>query len=588
MPDRPSPPNPGDRGAGARRGGGHARGLAQAGSLHLDDLLAEIGRRAEGATRTTERLASLLDAVVAISSALDLRVVLERIVASACTLADARYGALGVLDGAGIELAEFITVGLDPVERGRLVEPPRGHGILGLLIREPRPLRLADLRDHPASVGIPRGHPPMGPFIGSPIRVRDRVFGNLYLTRAPGAREFGDQDASMLEGLAAAAGIAVENAQMYRDAQMREQWAQVLGELTRTLLEGRHEHSVLARMVKHACDLGGADLGTLAIREDDGSLVVAAVGGPAARDSFVGTPLEGIGFALILRSRVPVLVMGRTGDTHRDDLVHELAAGHGLETLGSCAVVPITVGEVEVGVIALAWPFEDRHRAFETIDSLTRFADAMGLAIEASRAQRQRERAALLEERDRIARDMHDHVIQRLYATGLSLQVTSRGLEGSARDRVEAAVSELDLAVKDLRHAIFELHSRLPEGGLGPEIETLVAQAAQVCGFVPDVAFDGLLSHVPVGMEQDVLAVVREGLSNIVRHARAGDAQILLSVHDDVLVVVQDDGVGIDDAADRRGLVNLQDRALAHGGAFSVTSRSPRGTMLRWRAPVRS
>ncbi len=564
--------------------------------LGLEDLFVELRRRMAGAQQSQERLTALLDAVVAVSSDLDLATVLSRIVESARTLLGARYGALGVVDDSGTRLTEFVVAGMSEQDRARVGDPPAGHGILGLLLREPHTQRIGNISAHPASAGYPPGHPPMRTFLGTPIRVRDHVFGNLYLTDrigtdplepATGAGEFTEDDEAVVAALAAAAGIAIENAQLYRRARRNQDWAQAVGELTQTLLEGRNERSALLRMLKRARELGGADLGMLAVMDEHDDLVVRAVEGSSdGAEGVIGQVLTGARWQLLLRSRVPLLVMDAPGDLPDAEFLAEIRTRLGRSTYGVTAIVPITVGEVEVGLITLTWGIEHQGEAAEMLEVLTSFGEQMGLALEASRAQRQRARTTVLEDRARIARDMHDHVIQRLFATGLSLRVAARGSEGSTRDRIESAVDELDAAVKDIRRAIFELHHAIPEGGLGPELEGVVEGAAAGLGFVPDVTFEGLLGDVPVALEAEVLAVVREALANVARHARATDADVRVSTLDGLAITVRDNGIGMSPEQARSGLVNLRERAEARGGMLTLTRRDPVGTQVVWTVPL--
>ena len=563
-----------------------ARALARVAALDIDDLLAEIRDRAEGAQQSRERLAALLDAVVAVSSNLDLPVVLSQIVEAASVLVDATYGALGVVDESGQHLLEFLTYGVAPdaVEG----DPPTGHGVLGLLLREPGPRRIADVASHPASAGrLPRGHPPLGSFVGAPIRVREEIFGNLYLTGKKGADEFSAEDEQLIVALAAAAGIAIDNAQLYRRAARNRDWATAVGELTQTLLEGRNERAALQRMVKRARDLCAAQLAVFAtIEHGSGQLVLAAV--DAAGESaaaLVGATLTSPRWRMVLANRAPLLLLIDPGDEHEGEMSQDLRSTVGLAPEGATAIVPITVGDVEIGLIALCWSVEDLRDALDTMEALTSFGERMGLALEAARAQRTRSRSTLLEDRDRIARDMHDHVIQRLYATGLSLQTARRQAEGPLVERLSAALDSLDAAVKDIRQAIFELHHPLPEGGLGPELESIVEGASEGFGFVPDVSFEAL-GDIPFEYEADVLAVVREGLANIARHARATDAHVVVSAVDDVVVMVRDNGIGIPGEAARSGLINLRERAEARGGTCFATRLQPTGTEVQWRVPL--
>lgn len=557
-------------------------------SLDLEDLLSEIRHRARGATESQERLASLLDAVVAISSDLDLSLVLSHVIESACRLLGARYGAIGVVSRSGQELIEFVHHGMSPEVVEGIGHTPRGLGVLGTLLVDPQGLRIEDLGTHPDSVGFPPGHPPMHSFVGVPIRVRDTVFGNLYLTEKEGGGSFTEDDEAVLTALAAAAGIAVENAQLYDRSRMARDWSAAVGDLTQTLLEGRNERSALARMVKRARDLGGAELCGLLVHDPEGGLHVQALDTvPAAdADALRGEVVTDPRWGLIIQSRTPVLLRIDPHDVTGGELSDQVRIPVGLDRAGSTALLPVTVGEVEVGLIVLSWGADTPLDVGETMDLLTSFADRMGLAIEAGRAQRQRSHAALLEDRDRIARDMHDHVIQRLFAAGLTLQAVGRHTEGKVAERIDGIVDELDRAVKDIRSAIFELHHGFPEGGLGPELEAVLERAALAFGFVPDVSFEGRLADIPDVMVPDVVAVVREALSNVAKHAHATDARVSVSLGDDLVVTVIDNGIGLPRTTGRSGLANLAERAAGYGGTFEAERLEPSGTLLRWSVPL--
>lgn len=563
------------------------RGFTRPSSLDLEDLFDEIRQRTQGASRSQTRLAALLDAVVAMSSELDLSVVLTQVIESACTLLEARYGAIGVIDPAGGQLIEFVHHGLEPGEAERIGTLPHGEGLLGLLLEDPVPQRVDDMGSHPQAVGFPPGHPPMRTFIGAPIRVHDAVFGNLYLTEKADGQTFTEDDESVLVALAAAAGIAVDNAQLYRRARRAEEWSKAVGELTQTLLEGRNERSALARMVKQARELGEAEMCALLVPDTEGGLVVQAVDTDGKGLDVRGRVLDDHRWRMLMASRTPVQLRFEPGDIGGGELSNQLRVPAGLPRPATTVVVPMAVGEVEVGLVVLSWGADAPAGVVETMDLLGGFADSMGLAIEAARAQRHRSRAVLLEDRDRIARDMHDHVIQRLFAAGLTLQAVGRIAEGKVAERIEFVVDELDLAIKDIRSAIFELHHGFPQGGLGPELESVVEKATVAFGFVPDVSFEGRLSDIPETLVPDVVAVVREALANVARHARATDARVRVSnTGDDLVVTVVDNGVGLRQDADRSGLANLAGRATRHGGTFEATSTQPSGTLLRWSVPL--
>jgi signal transduction histidine kinase len=347
---------------------------------------------------------------------------LRRIVASAADLVDATYGALGVLDKSRTGLSEFITVGIDDKTYRAIGDLPAGHGILGLLIADARPLRLPDLTKHPESFGFPPHHPPMRSFLGVPILARDEVFGNLYLTDKSTAEEFTAEDEDLVVGLAAAAGVAIENARL------------------------------------------------------------------SAR-------------------------------------VNELA---------------------------------------------------------------------VVEDRERIARDLHDTVIQRLFATGMLLQSTTRFVttdQERAIERIGEAVDDLDVTIKEIRTAIFDLEQRGRTGeALRGQILAEVRDAAESLGFEPRVILDGPVdSAIDETVATELLATLREALSNVWRHAAASLVDVEVVVGRDVTLRVADDGIGPPDAPSPtgKGLANMTARARRLGGSLQLDARAPKGTVLEWRVPRR-
>lgn len=551
--------------------------------LDLGDLIEELRRRASGSFEAQQRVASLLDAVIAVTADLELEDVLERIVRAACELVDARYGALGVLDRTGERLVEFITHGVSAAEHASIGELPRGHGVLGLLIREPRTLRLDDLAQHPASVGFPPHHPPMRSFLGTPIRLRDHVFGNLYLTEKQDGGSFTTDDETVLVALAAAAGVAIENARLYERSQQQGAWLETSGELTQQLLEGTAESAAMSFLVQRACEHAGAAHGFIALYDTVGQLRVA---GPPT----TGAPRGGLtesGWAECIRDGHVRL---EPADEH-SDIARRAREVMGATGPGPTALVPVAVGSEPLGVLALAW--DDGHEADteETLDLVTNLAAQTGLALVAVRGQQNRSRLAVLEDRDRIARDMHDHVIQRLFATGLSLQSASRfATHPLVVERLEEAVDSLDAAIKDIRRTIFELHRSREADDLRGDLVAAVEVAQETMGFRPVLTLVGDLHGLGNALEADVLAVVREGLTNITRHAQAQHAQVLVEGTTDSLTVeIRDDGQGLA-VTDRRrsGLANLSDRATARRGEMRAEPAVRGGTALVWRVPLGS
>jgi signal transduction histidine kinase len=556
-------------------------------ALELDDLLEQLRGRARLARRSQERLGALLDAVMAVSSDLELSDVLSRIVQAACRLVDARYGALGVLGPDGEHLSEFITYGLTDEEREVIGELPRGHGVLGLLIRDPRPRRMRNIGEHPDSAGFPDGHPSMNSFLGTPVRIRDHVFGNLYMSEKRGAVEFSLDDEAMLTALAAAAGVAIENARLYDQSRREREWSATVSELTQTLLEGREVEAALVFLTERARTLSQADMAAVCLYEDS-ALIVRAVDSVHAVKG-LGDQLADERWQDLMSGREPLLLIPAPEESLVGPAVMAARELGGLEPGGPVAVVPIAVGGAEIGLLIVGWPSSASAEAQATASlvNLTTFAQQAGLALEAANAQRDRARSALLEDRDRIARDMHDHVIQRLFATGLSLQSAARHADNPVtRERVEVAVDELDAAIKDIRNSIFALHRVDFGSGIRGQLDEIVASATTTTGFTPEFVVEGLLIGLPEPVEVDLVAVVREGLSNIARHAHATSARVHVAVTKDLTVEISDNGVGADPGVVRSGLRNLERRATASGGTFKVSANHPSGLILHWSVPL--
>ncbi len=477
-------------------------------ALDLDDLVEELRSRAQTSSRAQHRLTALLDAVMAITAGLDLAEVLSRIVRSACELVDARYGAMGVLGPDREHLVEFVTHGLTPAEREAIGELPRGHGVLGLLIREPRPLRLDDLSQHPDSFGFPAGHPPMHSFLGVPVRIRDEVFGNLYLTEKVGPGGFTSEDKAILVALASAAGIAIDNARLFERTRRQREWIETTGVVSQMLLEGRDEDATLGYLARSARDLTGAKVAVVALL----TTTASSPSGPCtATDRATGAtcrerngdgpdnrrgrgraagrrPVAASAALPRARSSSPRTGTARTrraADGAAQDALAVSVRGLGAgATAGPIALLPIAIGDDEIGVLVLAWSQESEPFVSDLMDLLTTFTNQVALALLAARTQHARAVVALLEDRDRIARDMHDHVIQRLFATGLSLQAATRvGVPTVVRTRLDEAVESLDEAIRDIRQAIFELHRDRGPAGVRAQLDEVVDVAAASLGF---------------------------------------------------------------------------------------------------------
>lgn len=558
--------------------------VAPTAGLELGEI-EELRRRASASSEAQQRVASLLDAVIAVTADLELSDVLSRIVRVACELVDARYGALGVLDRSGEGLTEFITHGVTDEERAAIGDPPHGRGVLGLLIHEPHTLRLDDLSSHSASVGFPGDHPPMRTFLGTPVRLRDTVFGNLYLAEKRGGIPFTADDETVLVALAAAAGVAIENARLYERSQQQRASLETASELTQQLLEGTAERDAMSFLVRRACEQAGAVGGFIALYDPAGHLRVAGrsatPGGRADR-----VPLTDAGWAKRIGEGSPVLEAGHGPGL--SELAVRARQLMGMPEPGPTALVPVVVGPEPLGVLALGWRGGDGGVADDSLELVSNLAAHTGLALTAARGQQDRFRVAVFEERDRIARDMHDHVIQRLFATGLSLQSAGRfATQPLVVERLEEAVDSLDAAIKDIRRTIFELHRANDAAGLRGDLVEAVDTAEVAMGFRPTLHLAGDLSGLGGSLEADVLAVVREGLTNITRHANAQQASVLVERAADALhVEVRDDGRGLGAHSRHSGLANLSDRAAARRGRLHTEPVDGGGTALLWRVPL--
>ncbi|WP_055585624.1 sensor histidine kinase [Streptacidiphilus griseoplanus] len=560
---------------------------AAAPQLRLDELLDELQKHVQLVRGTRDRVQTLLDAVLAIGSDLDLDVVLRRIVASAVDLVDARYGALGIL-GEEDSIRQFITVGMDEETIARIGHYPQGHGILGLLIREPAPLRLADLTQHADSVGFPPGHPPMHTFLGAPVRIRDHVFGNLYLTDKRDGQQFDADDEAVLRTLAAAAGVAIDNARLYQDARRRQRWLAASADLNSSLLSGTDPGQVLYTLAETVREMAEADLVTLAVPvHGTKDLVVEAAAGPHA-DTVHGLALPaGTLAAKVYRTGEPVTSDGLSADPRSE------GGSASLVELGPAFFVPLGAGDAIRGVLQVArtpagQPFSDT-----ILEVISGFAGQAALALQIAEHRREAEQVLVLNDRDRIARDLHDLAIQRLFASGLSLQATLGRLADrpETAERIQRVVEDLDETIRTIRSTIYSLHQRDRGEGAGLRARLLaeIDRATEPLGFTPALRMTGLLDTlVPRDMAEHLLAALREALSNAARHAHATAVEVAAEVGATaVRLRVTDNGGGIDPATSRRsGLANLRARAEQLGGTFTVAPREPAGTVLEWSAPL--
>jgi len=555
-------------------------------SLGLDELLAELQVRLQAVVANRDRVNSLFDAVVAIGMNLDIEVVLRGIVESAVSLVDAQYGAMGVI-GEGGRLAEFIPVGLTEEQIKRIHHWPEGRGLLGALIRDPRPVRLANLTEHDLSSGFPAGHPSMTSFLGVPIRIRDEVYGNLYLTNKRSGRPFDEEDEAVLVALAAAAGVAIENARLYDEARRQQRWLTASAEVTSVLLSGADVGDALALIAAKSLEMSGADLVMLALPTPGGDLlqIEQAVGDDAAEALGMVLPAGGSASGIVLASGQVLAVQ----DFSHDERVAAIARQR--LNLGPAVLMPLGAAGNVRGVLTAGRRPGAMPLPPAAADMLVTFASQAGIALELAEHRRQAERVAVFEDRDRIARDLHDLVIQRLYATGISLQ----GAAGlivvpEVATRVSQAVDALDETIKEIRSTIFALQARpqASPAGLRARIIAVADQMAILLGFAPTLQLGGPLdSGVPAWVAEHLLGALREALSNAARHAAATSVEVRVQLQGDNLsLTVTDNGVGISPGVRRSGLANIEQRARECGGSLSLEPPDGGGTQLHWQVPL--
>lgn len=625
-----------------------------------------------------DRMRGLLDAVMSLGRGLEVPQVLRGIVEAAVTLTDAEFGALGVVgDG---QLAQFLPVGMSDELIGLIGRTPCGRGILGELIRNPAPLRLTDLTRHPHSYGFPANHPPMRTFLGVPVRVRDEVFGNLYLTEKRGGGSFDADDEAVLTTLSTAAGVAIDNARMYHESRRRERWLEALGEITRSLLSGTDADEVLRLIAERAREVADADSAAVLLPVSPpsrssppssspssppsselptsasvpvapssspsassspssvGQLTVAvACGSGASRILGLPVPVDASLPGAAVRSGRPVVSADLRSDPRAYPLGQDAAgdddavkpsvrelperasmgeetsrtaegpkgeeaskgeelngaalSGEPVEVDGPTVAVPLRVdtgrGALRLSRLAGRPAFDDAE-----VILISGFADQAVIALELARRRAESEELTVLHDRDRIARDLHDLAIQRLFATGITLQSATRLIDHpEAAERVGRAVNDLDTTIKIIRSTVFGLRTtgEAKDGrGLRRDLTETVQRAAGPLGFTPTLRIDGPVdAAVPDDLTGHLVAVAAEALSNAARHAQARHLDVTLSVTaDTVTLAVTDDGVGVGDAPHTGGLANMRSRAEMHGGRLTLERPEGGGTRIVWRVPL--
>ncbi len=547
----------------------------------LDKALDDLMTRARDVLGTQGRLRALLKANRAVIEHIDLPIVLRRIVEAGVELVGAQYGALGVVSADG-GLEQFINVGMPPELVTQIGHLPEGHGLLGALIKDPHPIRIPELSTDPRSVGFPANHPPMSSFLGVPIRVRDEVYGNLYLSNQASG-EFSEEDEQLVTALAATAGIAIENARLFAETRRRQSWAAASAEIIAALLSS-DDGGVVSILAARVLALSEADVVWVLQSTADPEFMTVETARGIEEASIQGMrlPVAGSLSASVIEGRQPRLI--------DDGSDYELVLG-GDRALGPIMAVPLISAGQATGVLLVGRLRGARRFTRADLEIAADFAGQASVAMELAAARMDRQRVALLEDRGRIARDLHDHVIQQLFVTGLELQNIAGSATPEVAQRIVTSVVNLDASISQIRTVIFALSvpTADPHDTVRHRIIDLANELAPRLARTPSVNFSGPVDLVITkDLAEDVVAVTREALVNVVKHAAAQHTTIDLAVIDgEVSLQIADDGRGGAAGTRRSGIANLEQRALRRGGVFRFTS-SEAGTRLSWSAPLES
>jgi len=539
----------------------------------------------------TTREEILLRAGLTLASELSLPDVLQKIVDLSTEVAGAKYGALGVLTRAGTEIHDFLTHGISKEERARIGALPRGKGLLGALIRDASPLRLERIQSDPRSVGFPANHPPMTSFLGVPIAIRGRVFGNLYLTEKQGASAFTEEDQRAVETLAAQAAVAIENARLYDENFRARRNLQAMKDVADLILQGGDLESVLFLIATSARDLVGGEAATLALATQQPGRLVLRVAVGLHAEEFVG--LE---FSATDSLAGDVMTTGKgmvIDDASRDPRMNQPIVRTG--DFGPTIVTPLIVRGRAFGALSVA-RVEGGVAFFDEDEALvSRFADQAAIAIEYFRVQEELQRLMLIDERERIAKDLHDDIIQSLFAEGMALQAAEAMVNDpdAMKQRLSLAVDHIDRVIRDLRNYIFGLRPGvMADRQLERTLRDLVENFSEGNEDIRfEVRTDPEAVSLLAGRATDVTHAAREAVSNAVRHSGGSEIVIVLEkAGDDIAVLsISDNGKGFDleEAAGRgHGLANLRARAESMGGSLHIGGAEGGGTHVVVTIPV--
>lgn len=547
----------------------------------LERTIDELVDRAQAVLRTQGRLRNLLAANRRIVEHLRLEDTLYAVVSAAVELVDAEYGALGVIAPDGKELERFIHVGMDDEQVRRIGHLPRGKGILGAVVQEATTIRLEHLGEDQRSAGFPQGHPPMDGFLGVPLRVRDTVYGNLYLAN-PHRGHFTQEDQELVEALGATAGIAIDNARLFEESRLRERWAAAAADVSSALVADESIEDVLTIIADRVLAFVDAHLISVVLPDADTDVLQVAIAvGPVAdlvRDRRYPASGSLAGHAI------------ETGSVVADTTGSAVAGVNWAPPLGPTIAIPLRVAGDALGALVVARAPDGPVFADAELEMADEFGRQTSVALAVAQGRRDRRRLELAEDRSRIARDLHDHVIQRLFGSGLALQATAQRVPEDLRDHLEEQVTAIDAAIAEVRTAVFALGSsdRTAARSTRDRLLDVITELRPALSRHPRITFSGPVDvDVTGAIAHDVVAAVRESLANVARHAPGAECRIEVAVTDDaVQVVVEDDGPGPGSSERRSGTANLAARATMRGGRYELGPGRDGGTTVVWAVPL--
>jgi signal transduction histidine kinase len=554
-------------------------------ALGRPSLVTSIHTQLEELLTARDQMERLLRVIVGLASDLDLDATLYRIVTAAMELTGAGYGAVGVL-GADGTLMSFLHCGMDEATSARIGHLPVGKGVLGVLLDQPQPLRLDDLSTHPAAVGFPEHHPPMRALLGVPITIRQNVFGSLYLTEPTAREAFTESDEVVARALASAAAVAIDNARLYERSRATATWMQASRLMTAALTDADPEVQPLRLIAERACELAGAEQAIVlvpvvsdeAADEVDRLVVSTAVGLWAQEVLGQEVPVDGSTTGEVYRTGVPLIT---------EAFHHPIAA---FTDVGQrpAIVMPLRAQQSVLGVLVVAR--NDRQTPFDAshLDLMSDFADHAAVAITLSESRERAREGTIIADRDRIAHDLHDHVIQRLFAVGMHLQGSiARSRSPEITQRLTCDVDDLQTTIEEIRTTIFALHSSPGVIGFRQQVQNAIAELTDDRAIQTTVRMSGPLSAVGTDLAEQATPVIVEAVSNAVRHSGAEHLTVQIDVADELRIDVTDDGCGIDLANGRHsGLANLVRRAELADGSCVIVDAPGGGTHIQWTAPL--